>query len=230
MAKNNQIWQLHPLLTTPNKFWAINISRNIPFCANFKKTSSYSGDQDLQVEHTQGLAWFWACLKIDIFGPKMGVATLWTPKGTEGRGNRQNFGPTFLDNCYLEIKFHKKIRMNPLNNNCTPKTISDLLTAFIVIIITISIQMFTTFSKIWRWSYTIIARIIMSVTKYCSGPKNYPRLSCAVSLRAAIRYIVKPTTYNHIHDNWHWWLWIRPDSLSHNSKLIISFTYLVTKY
>ena len=45
----------------------------------------------------------------------MGVAALRAPFGGWGRGPLKSLvtGPSLLVNCYLETKFHKKIRVNP---------------------------------------------------------------------------------------------------------------------
>ena len=54
--------------------------------------------------------------------PNMGVAVPQGPVGTRSPEALKSLvmGPSLLVNCYLEIKFHKKIRVNPpppLNNN-----------------------------------------------------------------------------------------------------------------
>ena len=47
--------------------------------------------------------------------PNMGVAVPWAPVGTRSPEPLKSLvtGPSLLVDCYLEIKFHIKIRVNP---------------------------------------------------------------------------------------------------------------------
>ena len=60
--------------------------------------------------HVQGIWLNWAS-----FGPNMGVAAPRAPFGGWGPGPLKSSvtGPSLLVNCYLEIKFHKKIPIAP---------------------------------------------------------------------------------------------------------------------